>query len=95
MWKGAIINFMETVRIDDPRLDESFSFLFAFRKGDIVVNRENRALRGLINDGVYLGVFPNRTAGALNPKGKTVYEVKFPDDVLQILDEKEIEKASE
>ena len=25
---------METVKIDEPRLDESFSFLFVFRKGD-------------------------------------------------------------
>lgn len=86
---------METVKIDDPRLDESFAFLFVFRKGDVVVNRENRTLRGRINDGVYLGAFPTRTAGALNPKGKTVYEVKFSDEILQILDEKEIEKASE
>ena len=93
--KGAMMDSVETVKIDDPRLDESFSFLFVFRKGDIVVNRENRTLRGRINDGVYLGEFPSRAAGALNPKGKTVYEVKFPDDILQIFDEKEIEKASE
>jgi len=95
MWKGAIMDFVETVKIDDPRLDESFSFLFVFTKGDVVVNRENRGLRGLINDGVYLGAFPNRTAGALNPRGKTVYEVKFPDDIFQIFDEKDIEKVSE
>jgi len=95
MWKGAMMDFVETVKIDDPRLDESFSFLFVFRKGDVVVNRENRALRGLINDGFYLGEFPNRAAGALNPRGKTVYEVKFPDEVLQIFDEKDIEKVSE
>lgn len=87
--------FMETVKIDDPRLDESFSFLFVFKKGDVVINRENRALRGQINDGVYLGAFPNRTTGALNPRGKTVYEVKFPDEVFQIFDEKDIEKVSE
>jgi hypothetical protein len=90
-----MMDFVETVKIDDPRLDESFSFLFVFRKGDVVVNRENRAVRGLINDGVYLGEFPNRAAGALNPRGKTVYEVKFPDEVLQIFDEKDIEKVSE
>ena len=40
------MDFVETVKIDDPRLDESFSFLFVFRKGDVVVSRENRALRG-------------------------------------------------
>ena len=53
--KGAMMDSVEAVKIDDPRLDESFSFLFVFRKGDIVVNRENRTLRGRINDGVYLG----------------------------------------
>ena len=89
------MDFVETVKIDDPRLDESFSFLFVFRKGDVVVNRENRTRRGRINDGVYLGEFPSHAAGSLNPKGKTVYEVKFPGEVLQIFDEKEIEKVSE
>jgi len=93
--KGAMMNFVETVKIDDPRLDESFSLLFVYRKGDVVVSRDNRALRGQINDGVYVGELPNRAARALNPKGKTVYEVKFPDEVLQIFDEKDIEKASE
>jgi len=93
--KGAMMNFVETVKIDDPRLDESFSLLFVYRRGDVVVSRENRALRGQINDGVYVGELPNRAARALNPKGKTVYEVKFPDEVLQIFDEKDIEKASE
>ena len=90
-----MIKFVETVKLDDPRLDESYSFLFIFRKGDVVVNRTNRALRGRINDGVYLGEFPSRAVGALNPRGKTVYEVKFPDEVLQIFDEKDIEKVSE
>jgi len=85
--------FMETVKIDDPRLDESFSFLFGFRRGDLVVNRE-RTLRGQINDGVYVGEFPSRAAGALNPRGKTLYEIKLPGEVFQIVDEKDIEKVS-
>ena len=89
------MSFVETVKIDDPRLDESFSLFFVYRKGDVVVSRDNRALRGQINDGVYVGELPNRAARALNPKGKTVYEVKFPDEVLQIFDEKDIEKAAE
>jgi len=93
--KRAMINFVETVKMDDPRLDESFSFLFVYRKGDVVVSRENRGLRGQINDGVYVGELPNRAPRALNPRGKTVYEVKFPDEVRQIFDEKDIEKASE
>jgi hypothetical protein len=86
---------METVRIDDPKLDENFSFLFAYRKGDVVVNKENRHLRGHVNDGVYVGDVPNRAAGKLNPRGKTLYEIKFPGEVFQIADEKEIEKVSE
>jgi hypothetical protein len=43
----------------------------------------------------YVGELPNRAGRALNPKGKTVYEVKFADEVLQIFGEKDIEKASE
>jgi hypothetical protein len=88
------MDFVETVKIDDPRLDEIFSFLFAFRKGDLVVSRKSPVLRGKINDGVYVGEFPARAAGTLNPKGKTLYEIQLPGKALQIVDEKEIEKAS-
>jgi hypothetical protein len=42
-----------------------------------------------------VGEFPARAAGTLNPKGKTLYEIKLPDEVLQIVDEKEIEKVPE
>ena len=86
---------METVKIDDPKLDENFSFLFAFRKGDVVVNRNDRRLRGEIHDGVYVGQVPSRVAGELNPRGKTLYEIKFPGEVFQIADEKEIEKVAD
>jgi hypothetical protein len=89
------MDFMETVKIDDPRLDEIFSFLFAFRKGELVISRERPALRGKIKDGVYVGEFPARAAGTLNPKGKTVYEIELPGEALQIVDEKDIEKVSE
>ena len=88
-----MIKVVETVKIDDPRLDEIFSFLFAFKKGDLVVGRESPKLRGKINDGVYVGEFPARAAGTLNPKGKTLYEIRLPDEALQIVDEREIEKA--
>jgi hypothetical protein len=91
--KQAIIDFVETVKIDDPRLDEIFSFLFAFRKGDLVVSRESPALQGKINDAVYVGEFPARAAGTLNPKGKTLYEIELSGGTFQIVDEKEIEKA--
>ena len=43
-----MMDFVETVKIDDPRLDESFSLLFVYRKGDVVVSRDNRAFRGQI-----------------------------------------------
>jgi hypothetical protein len=86
------MDFVETVKIDDPRLDE-ISFLFAFRKGDVVVSRQSPALRGKISDGVYVGEFPARAAGTLNPKDKTLYAIQLPDGALQIVDEKEIEKA--
>jgi hypothetical protein len=88
------MDFVETVKIDDPRLDEIFSFLFAFRKDDFVISRENPAIRGKITDGVYVGEFPARAAGTLNPKGKTLYEIKLPGEAFQIVDEKDIEKAS-
>jgi hypothetical protein len=91
--KRAIMDFVETVKIDDPRLDEIFSFLFAFRKGDLVVSRESPALQGKINDAVYVGDFPARAAGTLNPKGKTLYEIELSGGTFQIVDEKEIEKA--
>jgi hypothetical protein len=89
-----MMDLVETVKIDDPRLDEIFSFLFAFRKGDLVINRKSPAVRGEINDGVYVGEFPARVAGTLNPKGKTLYEIKLPGETLQIVDENEIEKAA-
>ena len=85
---------MDIVKIDDPRLDESFSFLFAFRKGDAVLIKAQRESRGEITDGVYIGDFPKHVAGVLNPRGLTLYEVKTANDVLQIVDEKELQKVS-
>jgi hypothetical protein len=83
---------METVKIDDPRLDESFAFLFAFRKGDRVALRGEKTLRAEINDGVYVGEFPKHVAGNINPRGITLYEVKLADESLQIVEEKDIQK---
>jgi len=86
---------METVRMDDPKLDESFSFLFAFRRGDAVVSKENRRLRGEVIDGIYVGEVPSRATGELKERGKTLYEIKLSGGVLQIVDEQEIERVSE
>jgi hypothetical protein len=84
---------METIKIDDPRLDESFAFMFTLRKGDSVVLKNQNSLRGKINDGVYVGEFPKHVAGEINPRGITLYEVKLADESTQILEEKELHKV--
>ena len=84
---------METIKIDDPRLDESFAFMFSFRKGDCVILKSQNSLRAQINDGVYVGEFPKHLAGEIKPRGITLYEVKLADDSLQIVEEKELHKT--
>ena len=37
---------MDCVKMDDPRLDESFSLLFVFKKGDTVARKDDPSLRG-------------------------------------------------
>lgn len=88
-----MIKFMETIKIDDPRLDESFAFMFLLRKGDAVVVKSQNSVRGKINDGVYIGEFPKHVAGDINPRGITLYEVTLEDDSIQILEEKELQKV--
>ena len=88
-----MIKFMETIKIDDPRLDESFAFMFLLRKGDAVVVKSQNSVRGKINDGVYVGEFPKHVAGDINPRGITLYEVTLEDDSIQILEEKELQKV--
>jgi hypothetical protein len=88
-----MIKFMETIKIDDPRLDESFAFMFLLRKGDAVVVKSQNSVRGKINDGVYVGEFPKHVAGDINPRGITLYEVALEDDSIQILEEKELQKV--
>ena len=85
---------METIKIDDPRLDESFAFMFSFRKGDWVILKSQNSLRAQINDGVYVGEFPKHVAGEIKPRGITLYEVKLADDSLQIVEEKELHKTN-
>jgi hypothetical protein len=81
--------------MDDPRLDESFSFLFAFKKGDAIAMKDNPSLRGEIHDGVYVGEFPKPAAGSVKPRGKTLYEISLPDELLQVVDESDIEKVTD
>ena len=83
---------MDCVKMDDPRLDESFSFLFIFKKGDTVVRKDDPSLRGKIKDGVYVGEFPKAAAGKINPRGKTLYEVAVSNDVLYVVDQLDLER---
>jgi hypothetical protein len=83
---------METIKIDDPRLDESFAFMFLLRKDDAVSLKSQNSLRGKVSDGVYVGEFPKHVAGDIKPRGITLYEIKLADDSIQILEEKELQK---
>ena len=82
---------MDFIKIDDPRLDESYSFLFAFKKGDLVKTRTEPSLHGRITDGVYVGEIP-KVARDVKARGKTLYEITLSDtDVrAQIVDEADI-----
>ena len=85
---------METIKIDDPRLDESFAFMFSLRRGDSVILKSQDSLRGKISDGVYVGDFPKHVAGEINPRGITLYEVKLADESIQIVEEKDLQKSN-
>ncbi len=61
---------MKTIKIDDPRLDESYSFLFAFKKGDVITKKGERAIRGEIVDGVYVGEVPGSNIRAVYSRAK-------------------------
>ena len=82
---------MELIKLDDPRLDESVTFLFAFKKGDSIIRADNPALRGAVSDGVYIGRVPKPAAARIAPRGKTVYEITLADDTVSIVDEAEIQ----
>lgn len=88
---------MEFIRIDDPRLDESFSFLFSFKRGDIVKWKDDPSLTGEIKDGVFVGEFPAHasTSNDAYRKGRTLYEVKLRESQIYIAAETEIEKVSD
>lgn len=84
---------MKTIKIDDPRLDESYSFLFAFRKGDVITKKGERAIQGEVVDGVYVGEVPGAKTGAVYARGKTLYEIKLRDQALHIIDENDVERT--
>ena len=85
---------MEFIKIDDPRLDENYSFLFTFRVGDRVKTKFDSRLRGEISDGVYVGEFPAFVAASDESykKGKTLYEVKTSETDAFIVADSEIEQ---
>lgn len=86
---------MEFIKMDDPRLDESFSFLFSFKKGDFVKWKADPSLKGEIRDGVFVGEFPAHVAATdeVYRKGRALYEVKLPESQIYIATEAELEKA--
>jgi len=86
---------MQFIKIDDPRLDENYSFFFTFKKGDQVKGKDNGALKGEIADGVYVGEFPAHVAVADDAyrKGRTLYEIKMRENEVFVVADNEIEKA--
>ena len=85
---------MEFIKIDDPRLDESYSFLFIFRKGDHIKTKVDPRLRGQITDGVFVGHLPAFIGASADAyrKGRTLYEIKVSETEVFIVVDSEIEK---
>jgi hypothetical protein len=86
---------MQFIKIDDPRLDENYSFFFTYKRGEQVKGKNNRALTGEISDGVYVGEFPAHVAAADDAyrKGRTLYEIKMRESEVFVVADNEIEKA--
>jgi hypothetical protein len=80
--------------MDDPRLDENFSFMFLFKKGDQVKSKDEPGLRGEITDGVFVGELPASITASNDSykKGRTLYELKLSDKDRFIVADNEIEK---
>jgi hypothetical protein len=83
---------MNFIKMDDPRLDESFSFIFSFKKGDHVAWRDEPSLRGEITDGVFVGELPAHAGDDVYQKGRTLYEIRLDENESAIAAETEIEK---
>ncbi|MGH7767398.1 MAG: hypothetical protein ACREQP_08085 [Candidatus Binatia bacterium] len=84
---------MDFIKMDDPRLDESFSFLFSFKKGDLVEWKDKPSLKGEVTDGVFVGELPAHAGDDVYHKGRTLYQVRFDENECIIAAETEIEKA--
>lgn len=83
---------MDFIKMDDPRLDESFSFVFSFKKGDYVGWKDEPLLTGEITDGVFVGELPAHAGDDVYQKGRTLYQIKLDGSKSAIAAETEIEK---
>jgi hypothetical protein len=85
---------MEFIKMDDPRLDENFSFMFLFKKGDRVKSKDEPRLKGEITDGVFVGELPASITASNDSykKGRTLYEIQLGDQQHFIVADSEIEK---
>jgi hypothetical protein len=83
---------MDFIKMDDIRLDESFSFLFSFKKGDLVVWKEEPSLTGEVTDGVFVGELPAHAGDDVYQKGRTLYQIRIDENESYIAAETEIEK---
>jgi hypothetical protein len=86
---------MDFIKMDDPRLDESFSFLFSFKKGDLVGWREEPSLKGEVTDGVFVGELPAHAGDDVYQKGRTLYQIRIDEKESYIAAETEIEKLQQ
>jgi hypothetical protein len=84
---------MDFIKMDDPRLDENFSFMFLFKKGDRVKTKSDPRLRGEITDAAFVGELPTSINAANDnyKKGRTLYEIKVGDNDRFIVADSEIE----
>ncbi len=85
---------MEFIKMDDPRLDENYSYMFIFKKGDHVKSKDDPRLNGEITDGVFVGELPAFIAASNDSykKGRTLYEIKLNDKDFFIVADSEIVK---
>ena len=85
---------MKLIKMDDPRLDENYSYMFIFKKGDHVRTKDDPNLGGEITDGVFVGEFPAHVgaSGGTYNKGRTLYEIKLNEKDVFIVADSEVVK---